>query len=81
MKPVKSSEEANKIRMNGATVNFGERGGKLCIKNTVHFKNLILKIFLEVLSFSKQWNSEVLIHEIFFAFRGTQYINKNSPFF
>lgn len=47
MKPVKSSEEANKIRMNGATVNFGERGGKLCIKNTVHFKNLILKIFLE----------------------------------
>lgn len=45
MKPVKSSEEANKIRMNGATVNFGERGGKLCIKNTVHFKNLILKIF------------------------------------
>lgn len=46
MKPVKSSEEANKIRMNGATVNFGERGGKLCIKKYRTFLKFNFKDFL-----------------------------------
>ena len=46
MKPVKSSEEANKIRMNGATVNFGERGGKLCIKKYRTFLKFNFKAFL-----------------------------------